>query len=112
MSGGVGIGIENDVAMLAAVDDAGLLVAFFGNIAKDAARLRLGAGHVGVTPWGPEVIHGGRVAEGDGAGRGGGGFGAGRSRCVRAPKDVCKLGTYEPVEIDLNPGRIVKYLIG
>src|SRR5208283_1741313 len=69
VSVGVWKGIENDVAVRAAMDDAGLLVAFFGSVAEDAARLRLGAGYVGVTPRSPELIHGGRVAEGDGAGR-------------------------------------------
>src|SRR5208337_2354466 len=59
----VWIGIENDVAMLGAVNDAGLLVAFFGSIAEDAARLLVGASNIGVTPRSPEIIHGARVAE-------------------------------------------------
>jgi len=59
----VRICIENDVAMRAAVDDAGLLVAFFRSIAEDAARLLVGASDIGVTPRSPEKIHGGRVAE-------------------------------------------------
>ena len=63
VSVGVGIGIEDDVAMLCAVNDEGLPVGFFGGIAEDAAGFLGGAGNVGVTPWGPEMIHGGRVAE-------------------------------------------------
>jgi hypothetical protein len=49
--------------MLSAVNDEGLPVGFFGGIAEDAAGFLGGAGNVGVTPWGPEMIHGGRVAE-------------------------------------------------
>ncbi len=63
MSIGVRIGIENDVAMRPAVDDAGLPIAFFGSIAEDAGRLLVGASDVGVTPRSPEMVHGGRVAE-------------------------------------------------
>src|SRR4029077_2334227 len=59
----VRIGIENDVAMHPAVDDAGLLVAFFGSIAENAARLLVGTSDVRVTPRSPEMVHGARVAE-------------------------------------------------
>src|ERR1700687_459699 len=63
MSIRVRIGIENDVAMRPAVDDAGLLVAFFGSIAEDAARLLGSTGNVCVAPRSPEMVHGARVAE-------------------------------------------------
>jgi hypothetical protein len=63
VSVGVGIGIKDDEAMLSAVNDEGLAVGFFGGIAEDAAGFLGGAGNVGVTPRGPEMIHGGRVAE-------------------------------------------------
>ncbi len=59
----VWVGIENDVAILAAVDDSRLLVAFFRQVAEDAARLLLGASNISVTPRSPEMIHAGRVAE-------------------------------------------------
>src|SRR5579862_4175136 len=49
--------------MAAPVDDVSLLVAFLRRLTEDALRGRLRASNVGVTPRGPEMVHGPRVAE-------------------------------------------------
>ncbi len=59
VSGGVGIGIENHVAVLAAMHDAGLgVVPELGQVAEDAAGSLVDAGNVGVAPGSPEIVHG------------------------------------------------------
>src|SRR5947209_20612464 len=61
MSGGVGKGIQDDEAILAAMNDAAVLVIFTslpGAITEDAARGLLPTSDVGIAPRRPDVIHG------------------------------------------------------
>src|SRR5260370_11695372 len=58
---GVGKAIQDDVAMLAAMDDFGVFVRKFGQLAEDAAFgaafVLAGGCDVGVAPGGPEGVH-------------------------------------------------------
>ena len=57
--GGVGIGVEHHVAVLAAMDNAGFgIISGLGQIAKNAAGSFIDAGDVSVAPGRPEVVHG------------------------------------------------------
>ena len=59
VAGGVGIGVEDNEAVLAAMNDEGFLVVVgFHGGAEDATDSLLGSGDVGVAPGSPEVIHG------------------------------------------------------
>ena len=58
VSRSVGIGVQDDEAMLAAINNARLLVVVCLNgVAEYASRSFLSGGNVGVTPRGPEVVH-------------------------------------------------------
>ena len=65
VSGGVREGIEDDVAVLATVNNAGLgVIPRPWQVAEDTAGGQVNAGHVGITPGSPEIVHKqGRVAE-------------------------------------------------
>jgi hypothetical protein len=59
MSRSIGIGIENYVTMMPAVYDARFrVVTLLRQIAKNTARGLFRTGDVGVSPRGPEIIHG------------------------------------------------------
>ena len=67
---GIWVCIQNHITMGAAMDDQRFFVGFARGVTKNAHGGLVRAGNVGISPGGPEIVHGARVADGRDAVRG------------------------------------------